>query len=272
MRIRNVLLACVVATRVFAAPPHVSFDRVLPAPHDLGRAEDVAIVHADGDSNALETFIDIFVEQVNQSQFLRMRDARRTTGPADAHLDVKSFTCDTTTREGEAGARDGEGKRVRRKVTWADAVCLARIDVLTFDLRWQSTFYARGEGTSPRVEELSDDERRVALLQAARYAAITAAERITPRRVRESIPLDENAPAFQEGVALIELDRLRDARALWERALRAQPQSAPLHFNLAAVCEAVGDRRAAEQHYLAARQLAPNESRYAREMKRFARR
>jgi tetratricopeptide (TPR) repeat protein len=221
---------------------------------------------------SLETFVEIFVEQVNQSHFLRMRDVRRTTGPADVHLDVKSFTCETTTREGEAGARDGEGNRVRKKVAWADAVCVARIDVLSFDLQWQSTFAARGEGTSPRVDELTDDERHVALLQAARYAAITAAERITPRRVRESIPLDEHAPAFEEGLSLIELERLADARAAWERALRVQPRSASLHFNLAVVCEALGDRHAAEQHYIAARQLAPNESRYEREMKRFARR
>ena len=39
---------------------------------------------------------------------------------------------------------------------------------------------------------------------------------------------------------------MREARAHWEAALRQQPRSAPLHFNLAAVCEALGDRKAAE--------------------------
>jgi len=76
-----------------------------------------------------------------------------------------------------------------------DAVCMARIDVMAADMKRISTFYGRGEGTSTRVETISDEERDLAVNVAARYAAVDAAERITPRRVREVIPLDEPVPA-----------------------------------------------------------------------------
>jgi Flp pilus assembly protein TadD len=73
-------------------------------------------------------------------------------------------------------------------------------------------------------------------------------------------------------MSLIDSGRLREARALWEAALRQQPRSASLHFNLAAVCEAIGDRKAAERHYTVAHELAPKEERYTSEMRLFTRR
>ena len=86
------------------------------------------------------------------------------------------------------------------------------------------------------------------------------------------IPLEETAPAFDEGMALIDSGRVAEARARWEAALRNEPRNAALHFNLAAVCEALGDRKAAQGHYTAARSLAPKEERYASEMRLFEKR
>jgi len=124
----------------------------------------------------------------------------------------------------------------------------------------------------PIFDTVTDGERDRALHAAARYAAIEATERITPRRVRESIALDERAPAFSDGMAMIEAGQLAEARTIWLRAMQSQPRSAALRFNLAALHEAMGDRRAADVHYHAARQLAPHEARYAQELKRFAKR
>lgn len=255
-----------------ALSPRITYERVLPAPHDLGRAADVALIHALTDTPAIDTFVAHFVDRANQSGHLRVRDARGTTGPADRYLAVKSFTCGTFVREGEGSTRDIEGNRVRRRNKWAEAVCMARMDVLAADMKRVSTFYGKGEGASKHVEQLSGDEREVALQQAARYAAVDAAERITPRRVREIIPLDDTAPAFDEGMALIESGRLAQARARWEAMVPQNTRSAALRFNLAAVCEALGDRKAARQHYAAARALAPKEEKYASEMKAFERR
>jgi len=272
MRKSLVALFFVLAPGVFAASPRITFERIVPAPHDLGDAEEIAIVEAPADNRKIETFIEHFAHQANRSGLLRVRDSRRTTGPADIYLDVKSFTCTTTQREGEGSTRDVDRNRVTRRQVWIDAVCAARIDVLSPAMKRLSSFQAKGEGTSPRSEAVTDDERETALDQAARYAAVDAAERITPRRVREWILLDETAPAFVEGMAMIESERIVEARAFWETKLKKDPRSASLHFNLGAVCEALGDRRAAEQHYVAARKLAPSQTRYDDQFRVFMRR
>jgi len=255
------------------AAPRITFDRHLPAPHDLGDAEEIAVVHAMADSVKVEPFLTRFIEQVNRSGKLRMRDARREDEKnrrADVYLSVKTFRCETREGGAEGSTYDVDGKRIKRHFVWADATCMARIDVVAG--KRLTSFYVKGEGTSPRVAELTDEEKNIALEQAAKYAAVDAAERITPRRVRESILLDETSPSFEEGYARITVDQLQDAREIWEAAMRKQPRSAALHYNLAAVCEALGDPKAAEQHYVAARQLAPEQERYASELRLFQRR
>jgi tetratricopeptide (TPR) repeat protein len=267
-----VLLHLFLAPLMLAASPRITFERVLPAAHDLGRVQDVAIVSAPANNPLLELFIERFTEETNRFGFLRVRDARTTTGPGDLHLDIKTFTCDTAERQGEGSVRDLDGERVKRTYVTVGAVCMARIDVLSRFMKRQSTFYAKGEGSSPHVAAVTEEERKDALEHAARHAADDAAERITPRRIRESIALDETAPAFADAYSLIDADQPAEARKIWERELRKQPRSAALHYNLGAVCEALGDRHAAELHYVAARQLAPQEQRYTSEFKLFAKR
>jgi hypothetical protein len=266
------LSGLVPAAALHAASPRLVFDRRLPAAHDLGSAKDVAIVEAAATDPQIELFVDQLIRHVNRSGMLTLRDMRTGTGPADAHLNIETFRCETVLRETESTARDVDGKRLNQRLFQVNAICGARIEVLSRFLKPVSTYFAKGEGTSRRSESVTDEERENALSDAARYAAIDAAERITPRRVRESIVLDESAPAFAEGMTLIEAGRLAEARALWQRAMQTEARSPALRFNLAAVNEALGDRRAAEVHYNAARQLAPTEPRYASELKLFARR
>jgi hypothetical protein len=273
MRTTSAVLVALVSGALLApavqAASRLVFERVLPASRDLGGARDVAIVRAASNEPLIETFLDEFVRHVNRSGAMQLRDMRTGTGPAEAHLDVKTFQCQTSVRETEAAVHDPDGKRLKQRAFQIDALCGARIDVLSRTLDPVSTFFAKGEGTSARVEAVTDEERENALQAAARHAAVDAAERITPRRVRESIALDETAPAFAEGMAMIEAGRLGDARAIWQKAMQTQPRSAALRFNLAAVAEAMGDRRAAELQYNAAKQLAPSEPRYSSELKLF---
>lgn len=268
-----VLLSLAVAPPALAVSPRITFERVVPAQFDLGSGSDVALVHALTDTPALETFLVHFLDQTNSAQFLRLRDARRETATrADRHLAVKRFTCDVFAREAEGSTRDIEGNRVKRPETWAEAVCISRMDVLSSDLKRLATFYGKGEGASKHVDRLTEDEREIALQQAARYAAVDAAERITPRRVREILPLDAAAPAFDEGMSLIEAGRLVEARKWWESRVPLHPRSPNLRFNLAAVCEALGDRPAARRHYVTAAELAPKEMRFRTELRAFDRR
>lgn len=267
-----VLGLSILAPELFAVSPRITFVRTVSATHSLGKAEDVAIVQAIGDHASIEIFVGVMKDELTHSGFFRAHDLRQGTGAADAYLAIKNYKCEAIERSGEGSTRDVDGNRVKRNQHWIDVTCTARIDVLSNVMKYQSTFYAKGEGTSPRAETLTNAEREIAYAQAARYAALSASEKITPRKVRETIALDETAPAFEEGYAMINADQLSEARKIWEKAMVAQPRSAPLRYNLGAVCEAMGDRRAAAAHYGAAQQLAPTESRYSSEMKLFSKR
>jgi hypothetical protein len=276
------ILAVLLSTAALAAPPRVTFERLIPAAYDLGDAQVVAVVSAIGDTLGVEVFIEHLVEQTNRTGTLRMYDVRGARHPfvleqlkksvaADAFLVARAFTCATAEKTGEGTVRDVDGKRTARPESWVETHCTARIEILTGPGTRVALAIA-GDGMSGRVATLSDDEREDALMHAARFAAIDAAEKITPRRVRETILLDETAPEFEEAFAMIGSGNLAEARAFWISELRRAPSSAALHFNLGALSEALGDKKAAAQHYAAAEKLAPKEKRYAAELRSFLRR
>lgn len=276
---------------VFAAP-RITFIRTLPARHDVG-GERAALIYALGDNDKVMTFVEVLLTHTNrEGSALRVDDAvdrsRHLFGdrlgdaeikklnrehPADVWLGVHHFTCDMQQRGGEGSTYDVDGGRVKRKQVWIDATCHARIDVIQpSTARRLFSFEVSGEGTSARVVEITDEDRGVALEQAARYAAIAASEAITPRKVKESVELDESAPSFDRGAAMIDGGRLQAARSLWEGELAHNDGSAALHFNVAAVCEALEDVACARDHYGAAARIAPGDARYRTEFDLFRKR
>jgi hypothetical protein len=277
------------AAALFAADARLTFYRTVPPPVDVAPAERLAVIYAIGDSEMVNSFIDWFVEYAGKSGKLRIESAvennqhltsmeeralkkLRREHPADAYIGVNLFTCSGTQRSAEGSERDVTGARVRRLHIWVDAVCQARVEIRRPDGRPFVTFTTRGEGTSPRATSLTSQERDVAFQQAARYAALNAAEMITPRVVRETIDLDESAPQFAEGMAMINSERLPDARAIWEAALPLHRDSAALQYDLGAVCEATGDFAAARQHLQSAVRLVPHNRRYREELEILQRR
>jgi hypothetical protein len=281
LRLRYVCAVALLMASTAASAARITFERTIPPRQTLAGAEDLLITYAVGDNDKISTFIDVFLDQTNRAGTLRVVDPtlversserhHRWRKPpmsveqryrADAYLRITAFSCQTTDRTGQGSTYDNDGNRVHGTQRWVDAACLAHIDALAKDKKKLAEFTVHGEGTSGRVAELTDEERDVAVDQAARYAAVKAADEITPRRVRETIALVEEAPRFEEGMSMIEGERLDDARRLWESALPNSPSSASLHFNLATVCEALGDLKAADDHYAAAVQLAPRDSRY----------
>jgi tetratricopeptide (TPR) repeat protein len=286
---RAIVVLLFQATAAFAAGAHIAFTRVIPAPHDLAPAQSVAVIYAIGDNQKVTAFVENFVEYVGRMRTLRIDNAvednqhlasldekafkrLRREHPADAYIGISLFTCAGTTRSAEGSERDVNGARIRRLHTWLDATCVAKLDVRSENGRRLISFTAHGEGTSPRSISLSDEERDVAYEQAARYAALNAADLITPRIVRETIELEDTAPAFDEGLAMINSDRPQDARAIWEVALRQHRGSAPLYFNLGAVCEATGDLAAARKYFQSAVRLSPEQRRYRQELQLLQRR
>ena len=271
-----------------AGAARITFQRTLRAPHDLG-VDNVAVIFAIGDNQKVSMFVDEFVGYAGRAGTLRIENdvdnnqrlagfgeaelkKLRKRGGADAYIGISLFTCAGAEHTGEVGDTNVNGQRIRTKVQWIDAVCSAKIDARRTDGKQIVTFMTHGDGTSPRVAQLTDDDRDIAYSQAARFAAFSAAESIAPRTQRESIELDEHAPSFDDGIAMINSERFADARAIWEIALTRNQKSAALHYNLGAVCEAIGDLRAAEEYYRTAAEMAPKEALYRSGFNQFRKR
>ena len=285
------LLFAVAFSATAAAAPRVAFVRTITPLHNLGGSE-VVIIYALGDTPKLDTFIDTFLDRTNRSEELRivsqlehikkMRGEEpdpvtirrlRREHPADVYIGVNHFTCATMQRGAEGSEHTTGGERIHRHHVWADAVCKGRMDVIDpASARRLFSFEVRGEGTSPRVSGITEEERNIAAEQAAHFAAVQAAEMVTPRRIKESIELDARAPEMERAMLLIDAGRLAAARNVWKRQLERSPDSAPLHFNVAAVSEAMGETGVAREHYGAAVRLAPKERWYRLEAKMFERR
>jgi tetratricopeptide (TPR) repeat protein len=283
------LALAAMANLAMAGSPRISFVRTIPPAHDLGSST-VALIFAIGDSDKINIFVDVFVDHAGRTLRLENDIERhqhlvgqqidevtfrtiRREHPADLYLGINVFTCSLTEHAAEGSERDVDGVRIKRPHVWADAVCSARLDVLSGkNGKRLFSFSVRAEGTSPRVAALTDEERGIALDQAARYAAVAAYEAITPRNVRESIELDETAPAFDEAMAMINAERFEDARAIWEAALARHRDSAALQYDLGAICEALGDLHAAHEHFQQAFKLSPKETRYRVELDLFHKR
>ena len=283
-RRRAFLIALLFApATLVAAAPHISFSRVVSPPYGFAPGQSIAVIYAIGDNANVSLFVDDFVDVVDRAGTLRIENAvennrhsfegadyrrLRRDHPADRYLGVSAFTCSGTEHRGTGSERDALGQRIQRQHVWLDATCEARIEVRDGRGQHLMTVSVRGEGTSPRVASLAPEDRDVAYAQAARYAAFNAAELMTPRLVRETIELDPSAPAFEEGMSMIDSDRLADARAIWEVELRRNRSSAALNYDLGVLCEAAGDVSATRKYLAAAVRLAPQDPRYRQEMKR----
>lgn len=288
--VKRLLIAIAVALPL-AAAPRVNFIRNVPPLHPLGGG-DAVIIYAIGDTTKIDSFVETLLTRANRSDALRLSAAtdhlRHVSGqepdatslsrirhlhPADVYLGINRFTCTMAEHNAEGSTRDSTGTRVKQRLEWTDAVCRGRIDVIDPSTAKRTlSFEVKGEGTSPRVSQLSADDRDVAVEQAAHFAAVEAAEMITPRRVRESIELEEKVPDLDRALALIDGGKLSTARDIWEKALERTPSSAPLHYNVAALSEALGDVEAAQKHYEEAQRLSPDERRYRIELTMFRRR
>ncbi|HJT16146.1 MAG TPA: hypothetical protein VJ853_02095 [Thermoanaerobaculia bacterium] len=251
-------------------------------PYGFAAGQRIAVVYAIGDNQNVAAFVDDFVDTVDRAGTLHIENdvennqhpfdadfkKLRHRHPADRYVGVSAFTCSGSEHRAEGSEHDAYGNRIRRVHAWVDAVCDARLEVRDDRGQHLMTISVRGEGTSPRSTSLTSEDREVAFEQAARYAAFNAADMMTPRTVKETIELDASAPEFEEGMSMVESDRLADARAIWEIALRRHRDSAALYYDLGAICEAAGDGRAARKYFESAGRLAPNNALYRQEMKR----
>jgi hypothetical protein len=291
---RLVLLAMVLAICCLApagawAGSRLTFTRTIPPPHDLGNAKHLVFIYALGDSDRVRVFVDSLTGVLSRSDFFAVDDVTersqhlfgvkpddpvfqdlRKHHPAEVYVGVTLFTCESVEKSSEGTARTETGREsVTRR--WTEARCSTRVDLMDgTTVKRLLSFHVRGDGSSVPSATPSDDDRDHALDEAARHAAIAASEMITPRRVRESIELDESVASFDEANSWLDAGQLERARAVFETAARAGGAAA--HFDLAAVCEALGDLDCARSHYEEAQKTAPKEERFRAELRRFKRR
>jgi len=83
-----------------------------------------------------------------------------------------------------------------------------------------------------------------------------------PQYYADLLLLDQDAPLIHEGQAKVDHFDYNGALSLWESALTTSPNSAPLLYNLGAVCEALNDSKAARAYYSRAITIAPQVARY----------
>lgn len=280
------LAVCASAVPAMGAE-RLTFTRTIPSPHDLGNAHHFVFIYALGDSDKMRLFVDTVASQISRLDDMDVEDVTdrgqhlfgtpdervlhelHKRHPADAYLGVKRFTCHSDTHTSASERKDAQHHDRR----WIEATCEARLDVLDgASLQRLFAIDLHGKGASVPAETLALDDEDHALDEAARHAALDAVENIAPRRVKESIELDESAPGFDEAIVRIYAGQYDQARTVFQNAQAHGGPSAALHFDIAAVCEAAGDLACARMHYEQAQALAPADKRFRRELKMFLRR
>jgi len=108
----------------------------------------------------------------------------------------------------------------------------------------------------------NETDQSTALDDAMNDAADEIIGGFAPRQVGELVMLDPDAPLVREGMLKFDHRDYDGTLALWESALATTPNSAPLLYNLGAVCEALHDLAAARAYYSRAIAIAPQVPRY----------
>ena len=283
-------LACPPARAYSDPPARITFWRRLPAAHDLGEVRRIAVVYALGDSKQLRTFVDVFVEQSRRSAvFDEVQDLSiaeqhlygpntagsvfrqlRVEYPADVYLGFNLFTCAQADKSAAGVDRDIDGVKSAVTRRWVETRCAVRVEVVDGRSgKRREAFHIFGDGSSPPSDSLSEASHLRSAQNAARHTALNAAESIAPRKVRETIDLDESSPEFEAAELRISATDLEGARRILESNMAGHPDSAALAFDLGAICEALDDLPSARRYYDKAERLAPTNAQYRSQIRAF---
>ena len=262
--------------------PKVSYVRLVPAPQNLGPVTKLILVDTRGDEKDLRQFLKTWRAWIESQKHFTLIDARRdspglvalaqqparrkefmTKVQGDALAGVILEPCDVT-QQSEVVEEKKNGAKTSVIKYYYKARCRASFEAVDAnDAHIIAGFTVDGEDESAKTSKsLTDWDRDAAAGGALREISLAILRKITPRPERETIVLEKSAPGFNEAMALIKAEKLADARAVWERQLPANESSAALHYDLAAVSEAMGDFAAARTHYDRALALNPGQADY----------
>ena len=277
-RIAGLALALVLS----GCGPAVTVTHLQPAPYNLGPARTLVLVEVGGSLMAEERLARSFLDQVAGGGVLTIQDATRdrmrlaSLGSGSAARDAKEFrrTWPADVYVGIASELQSHSRSERHRKKsdegdvevvryFVEAECEVRVRLLDAkDGRELASFSVSESGVSSKRDFNSSDLRAEAEAAAIDSAVADAVSQFAPRMVSERIALDKDAPLAADGIKLVEAGDLAAARRLWEKGLETNAPSAPLRYNLGAVCEALRDRRSARQYYEDAVRLNPAEPKY----------
>ena len=274
-------LALLAAALLPSCGPGVTLTRAVPAPYNLGSIRTIALVDARGEDDLVDRFVETLLREERSRGFYEVLDARslglRVSDVArdrrraddllgrvvaDVYFEVRLWSCSVHERSKAYKEKQKDGTEVAKTKWWYEAECAASVEMVSRGGRELASFEVTGTHESVKGEKTSSWQRESCLSSAVDEAAHLAVAQFTPRRVEESIGLEKDAPLAKEGIALVEEGRTAEARTLWEGALAANGGNAGLHYNLGAVCEALGDVDAARKEYREAIRLAPGKEEY----------
>lgn len=265
--------------------PAVTVRRLAPAPYNLGPVRDLVLAAADGPTERETGLVRVrLLERIDEQGVFKIEDA------APRSPDIFEFFERLFSKEKTSRTKDAEEFRrrhpaevyVRLRVSelrsfkreerkkrkdkddelryWAEAECGFQLTLIDGrDGTRLARFTTSQKATSPIYDSWREDLRYTAEKEAVNRAVDDALAQFTPRRVSDRLTLDDKAPRAAEGIELIKNDRLKEARSLWEKAVKESGGSAGLSYNLGCISEAVGDTKAASEWYEDAVRLDPSE-------------
>lgn len=270
--------------------PKVKFEHVVPPPHHIPGVERIVVAqYSTYDPLGSESVMQSMIWRAKEHRFeivdatdnrVRLADLRGGKGTtkkflddfaADAYMSIDVRNCNSRINSESVKKKKKDGE-VTVNEYWGVASCAADLRIVDPSGEELASFSVVGDGESTRNESRGSYLENTALTNALSEAAAEAVAKFVPRRVEVSIGLEKKAPGFKEGFEKVKVDRLQDARSVWETTLASNAGSAPLHFNLAAVTEALGDYDAATTHYAEAARLAPGEKKFRRAVDDFEKR
>ena len=267
--------------------PKVTFTRRVPAPHNLGPLTRLGLVELSGEN--AHTFSHNFKQAVAADGVFEMTDATsersslsklvrndkpakefRKAYPADVYLGVNISRCFTYPVSRVHREKQKDKSYVTKTYYRVTSSCNAVVRLIDGRDGRELTSYPVSSNRKS-AESLQIYGYEAATVEAAALRALVNDVRagFTPRSEEESIVLDKNAPKFKVAMQQIKNRKIENARKLWEDTLAAGEESAALHYNLAAVCEALGDATSAREHYNDATKLDSASKQYREELSRF---
>jgi formylglycine-generating enzyme required for sulfatase activity len=268
---RIAALLTLIALAGCASAPWVAVLHTVPPRFNIVPARRLAVIGHLGKPAAPERegeFIDLVISKLQRYDQYDVKDERafarsldpyeqkdwhryldETAGEVIVMVGVWDGSCASWERTRDDGTEDAD-----EVVDWA-AECRASLALYR-------------PHTGERIGSVNVDEYAYAATQQTAWndAMSNAAYQIiggfTPLAYPEEVDLDRDAPLVREGMARFDNRDYDGALSLWEDALKAFPDSAPLLYNLGALCEALKDPKAARIYYSRAIAIAPQEPRY----------